>query len=204
MLRVLIAVAGATLLALIGFARADAQTDLCTSAGFAAAPATRACDGASSPVRVSATVRTYARLSLEQVFGSPAAGLQLAMGDVDASCVTSPLPGVTCAPDPAGGAATWFGDVSFRVKLSGIGGSRAKLVGTRPATGTIPIGRLLDGAAGSTPTAPYPVAPASAAALRTAIGNGDTVVSRSLGLKVLGSDPPGTWAGDTVFSLVLE
>ncbi|MBI2202831.1 MAG: hypothetical protein HYU41_03105 [Candidatus Rokubacteria bacterium] len=195
----------AGLLLVVTFAHdAPAQQPVCSGAGFAVAPGVAACDGSGSPVTVSATVKTYARLSLEQVFGNPAASLQFAMGDIDASCVSSPIPGVTCMADYAQGAATWFGDVRFRVKLSGIGATRAKLVGVRPAAGTIPAGRLLDGAAGTTPTAPYPVAPATAADLRTSIGSGDTVVTRSIGLKVLGTDPAGAWSGDTAFSLVLE
>jgi hypothetical protein len=195
---------GVLALALGGVLSAEAQTELCAGAGFAAAPGVRACDGGSRPVTVSATVRTYARLSLEEVFGSPSAGLRVAMGDIDATCVSPPPAGVTCVPDPAGGAATWFGDMRFRVKLSGIGASRAKLVGTRPVAGTIPIDRLLDGAAGTAPASPYPIAPGSGASLRNAIGNGDTVVTRSIGLRVLVADPAGAWSGDTVFSLVLE
>jgi hypothetical protein len=198
------AMAGASLAVLAIAAAAEAQTTLCTGTGFTAAPGTRACDGTASPVTVSATVRTYARLSLDGVFGAPAAGLGIVMGDLDASCVTLPRPGVSCATDPAGGSAIWFGDLTFRVQLSGLGASRARLVGTRPAAGTIPVGRLLDGIAGSPPIVPYPVAPASAATLKAAIGNGDTVVARSIGLRVLGADPPGAWSGDAVFSLVLE
>jgi hypothetical protein len=198
-----VVLAGAAVLAL-SFAPARAQVTLCAAAGFAAASGVTACDGGSARLTVTANVKTYARLSLEEVFGSPAASLQLAMGDVDAHCVSPAAAGLTCLGDATGTSATWYGDVKFRVKLSGVGATRARITGLRPPGGTIPSGRLLDGAAGAAPTAPYPIAPATPADLRTAIGSGDTVVARSLGLKVNATDPPGPWSGDTVFSLVLE
>lgn len=184
--------------------RVGAQTPVCSGLAFGTASGTRACDGAASPVSVSATVRTYARLALDDVFGAPATALRFAMGDVDAACVSAPAAGVTCMADHGAGAATWYGDVRFRVKVSGIAGSRVKLVGARPTSGTIPPGRLLDGGAGSAPTSVYPVASTTGTELQTGIGNGETVVARSLGLRVHATDPAGTWAGDTVFSLVLE
>ena len=182
----------------------DAQVPLCSGSGFAATAGTHACNVAASPVTVAATVRTYARLALDDVFGTPARGLRFAMGEVDSGCISSPAPGLACMADHGAGAATWFGDVRFRVKLSGLGGSRMRLLGMRPAAGTIPAARLLDGTAGSMPVAPYPLASDGAAEMRRAIGNGETVVSRSLGLKVLSADQAGTWSGDAVFSLVLE
>ena len=193
-----------TWIALAWASPAAAEVELCSGRGFGTAPGTVACNGGARPVRVTATVKTYARLALDEVFGSPAAGLQVALGDVDARCVSPTAPGVNCVADDASGSATWYGSIRFKVKLTGVGASRAKVTGVRPTTGTIPSGRLLDGPAGAAPTSAYPIAPATPADLQTAIGNGDTVVSRSLGLKVTGADPPGAWSGDTVFSLVLE
>jgi hypothetical protein len=149
-------------------------------------------------------VKTYARLALEEVFGTPATALTVAMGDVDANCITAAGPGMTCAADSAAGTATWYGDIRLRVKLAGIGASRAKLTGTRPAAGTMPGDRLLDGAAGTRPTAVYPIAPATAADLVTGIPAGDTVVTRSFGVKVVSTDPESSWSSATVYSLVLE
>jgi hypothetical protein len=181
-----------------------AQVAICSSSGFPSVAGTTACDGASRPLVVTANVRTYAKLALEEIFGSPAASLDVAMGDVDANCVTAPASGVTCASDAASGSATWFGDVQFRVKLSGLGASRAKLTGTRPTSGTMPSGRLLDGAAGTAPLTPYPIAPAPAAELVRGLGAGETVVARSLGVKVVTADPASTWSTSTVYTLVLE
>ncbi|OGL09887.1 MAG: hypothetical protein A3I17_07140 [Candidatus Rokubacteria bacterium RIFCSPLOWO2_02_FULL_72_37] len=191
-------------LTLLAAAPSVAQVDLCSARGFSVTAGAVACSGSANPVRVTATVRTYARLALDEVFGSPAAGLQVALGEIDAHCVSSPAPGVSCVADDAGGSATWYGSIRFKVKLTGIGAARARVTGVRPSTGTIPGGRLLDGPSGAPPTRAYPVAPATPADLQTSIANGDTVVSRSLGLKVTSADPPAPWSGDTVFSLVLE
>jgi hypothetical protein len=183
---------------------AHAQVELCASSGFPAVHGSTACNGAARPVTVTANVKTYARLSLEEVFGAPATALQVAMGDVDANCVSAPAPGMTCATDTAQGAATWYGDIRLRVKLAGIGATRAKLTGLRSASGTMPTGRLLDGAAGTRPSTVYPVAPATVAELVGGIAAGDTIVTRSLGVRVVGSDASGAWASPTVYSLVLE
>ena len=200
----LIAGAAALCLALAGARPAAAEVEMCSAQGFAVAPGTVACDGSAKPVTVTANVKTYARLALDEVFGSPAASLQIALGDVDARCVSPPAPGVSCVADDASGSATWYGAIRFRVKLAGVGAARAKVTGVRPSAGTIPGGRLLDGPAGAAPTSAYPIAPATPADLQTAIGSGDTVVARSLGLKVTAADPPAAWSGNTVFSLVLE
>ncbi|MBI2217350.1 MAG: hypothetical protein HYU51_08640 [Candidatus Rokubacteria bacterium] len=183
---------------------AHAQVALCTATGFATSPGAVACNGAAKPLTVTATVRTYAHLALDKVFGSPAASLQVAMGDVDAHCISTPAPGVTCARDARVGAATWYGDLRFRVKLAGLGATRAKLTGVRPTTDSLPSDRLVDGDRGSVPARAYAVSPASPTDLRGGLGNGETTVTRSLGLKVHGADPPGAWSGAAVYSIVIE
>ncbi len=181
-----------------------AQVTLCTASGFSVARGSTACNGASNPLAVTATVKTYARLALDEVFGSPAASLRVAMGEIDANCVSPAAAGIRCVADTTSGVATWFGDLRFHVTLVGLGLTRAKLTGLRPTSGTIPDGRLLDGAGGTLPTVSYPRSPASPADLQTSLGNGDTTVTRSLGLKVTSSDPAAVWSGNAVFSLVLE
>lgn len=203
MRHLLIAIVAISALAL-GRNTAQAQVALCETTGFAASPGAVACNGAAKPLTVTATVRTYAHLALDEVFGSPAASLQVAMGDVDAQCISTPAPGVTCARDAQLGGATWYGDVRFRVKLAGLGATRAKLTGLRPAAGSIPAGRLVDGGAGAVPARIYPVSPAGAGDLQGSLGNGETVVARSLGLRVHGADPPGAWSGAAVYSVVIE
>ena len=203
-LATLAVVVGAGLLAFASFTgRADAQVTICSNSGFATAAGTTACDGTASPVTATATVRTSARLTLEQVFGSVASGLTVAFGNIDASCATAPVAGVTCTADTAT-SAIWYGDVQFSVKLTGVGASTAKLTGVRPAAGSIPTGQLLDGASGAMPVTAYPVSPAAAADLRTAIGNGNTTVTRAFGLKVLAADAAAAWSGNAAYSLVIE
>jgi hypothetical protein len=196
----LVALSAALLLA----RTAAAEVELCTSTGFASTRGATVCNGASHPITVTATVRTYAHLAVAEVFGAMATSLDVAMGDVDALCIATPAPGITCTRDVGLGAATWYGDVRFRVKLAGVGMTRAKLTGLRPSTGSIPAGRLVDGAAGAVPARPYPVSPASATDLRGSIATGETLVTRSLGLTVKGSDPPGAWSGPAVYSVVVE
>lgn len=200
----LLGLAGCALFVAVWSAPVHAQVTLCSGKSFAVSPGTTACSGSSNPVTVTANVKTYARLTLEEVFGGPAASLQIAMGDVDAGCVSPAGSGIRCAADYANGSATWYGDIKFRVKLTGIGGSRGKITGVRPTAGTIPAGRLLDGLAGDAPNQAYPTAPATPADLKTALANGDSLVSRSIGLRVSASDPAGAWSGQTVFSLVIE
>lgn len=198
-------VVGAGLLALTTFTgRADAQVTICSNSGFALAAGTTACDGTASPVTATATVRTSARLTLEQVFGSVASGLTVAFGNIDALCSAAPVAGVTCAADAPTTSAIWYGDLQFSVKLTGVGTSTAKLTGVRPTAGSIPTGQLLDGASGATPGTAYPVSPSTAADLRTAIGSGNTTITRAFGLKVLASDAAAAWSGNAAYSLVIE
>lgn len=204
MRRVLLRLSGAALVALLLGGTADAEVTLCSGTGFTGASGATACSGAANPLTVTATVKTYARLTLEEVFGSPAAALQVAMGDVDATCTSATAPGVSCLADHAAGTATWYGDLRLRVRLSGIGAAHGKLIGWRPAGGTMPSGRMLDGASGAVPTLAYPLAPATPLDLVTGISPGETLVARSIGVRVLASDPPGSWSGSTAFSLVLE
>ncbi len=196
-------VVGVTLL-LLTTRSAAGQTALCTGTDFGTTPGAVACNGTARPLTVTATVRTYANLSLDEVFGRPSAALQVALGTIDANCMSAPEPGVTCTRDATSGHATWYGTVQFRVRLTGLGGTRAKLTGLRPTSGSIPAGRLLDGDASSTPARPYPVAPATSVDIKTGLGNGESIVTRTLGLDVRGSDPPGAWTGTTVYSLVIE
>src|SRR5437762_9774915 len=77
--------------------RADAQVTICSNTGFSTASGTTACNGTASPLTTTATVRTSAKLSLEQIFGSAASGLTVAFGNVDALCLTTPAAGVTCS-----------------------------------------------------------------------------------------------------------
>lgn len=202
--RVLLTLSGAALVVLFAGGPAQAQVTVCSATGFSASPGTAACSGASRPITVTATVKTYAKLTMEEVFGNPAVALQIAMGDVDATCTTPTAPGVHCVADQAVGAATWYGDLRMRVQLAGVGSGRGKLIGWRPTAGTMPSGRMLDGAAGAVPTVAYPLAPATPVDLVSGLAPGETVVTRSLGLRVLASDPPGSWSGTTAFSLVLE
>jgi len=191
-------------LGLVTAGSAGAEAELCRAQGFSTAPGAVACSGWTRPVTVTAVVQTYAHLALDEVFGSPAASLQIALGDIDAHCVSPPGLGVSCVADDASAAATWYGNIRFRVRLTGVGSARAKVTGVRPTAGTIPIGRLLDGPPSAAPTRAYPIAPAMPADLHAAIGTGDTLVSRSVGLRVTAADPPGRWSGSAAFTLVLE
>lgn len=193
----------AALLAVAALAgRAEAQVQICSNTGFATVAGTTACDGSASPVTTTATVRTSATLTLEQIFGAPAGALTIPFGNVDSACLSAPAAGVSCAA--AAASATWYGDIQFGVRIGGIGGSTAKLTGVRPAAGTIPAGQLLDGAALAQPATAYPVSPAVPINLQTAIGNGTSSVTRSFGLQVTSGDAAGAWSGTTVYSLVIE
>jgi hypothetical protein len=146
-----------------------------------------------------------ARLTLEQVLGQSATSLTVPFGSVDASCTSVPAAGVTCAADPGGTFATWHGAIQFRARLTGAGGGRLtlRLAGARAAGGTMPAGRLVDGATG-VPATPYPTAPATPLTLATAIPQGNTLVTRRIGVRVLTSDAGGTWNTSIVYSLIVE
>jgi len=159
-------------------------------------------------VLVSGTTAAWAEsgavLSLQQVLGRNASALLIGFGNIDAMCVALPAPGVTCVPDPSSGGAIWYGAIQFRLRLTGVGGKTSvRLTGARRPGGSTPAGALLDGASG-VPTTPYPTAPAGPAVLTTAIGSGNTVVSRSIGLRVTPRDAAGSWVTSTVYSLVVE
>lgn len=146
-----------------------------------------------------------ATLTLQQVFGSPAASLTVAFGAIDATCTLPPVAGVVCGPDAVGVGATWYGTIEFRVRLTGLGLMTTRLVGTRQAGGSMPAGRLVDGPSGTKPATPYPTAPAAGIVLRTAIGTGpNTAVTRSLGVRVVAADAAGAWSTATVYSLIVE
>lgn len=145
-----------------------------------------------------------ARLSLEQVLGQPATSLAVPFAAVDASCTSVPAAGVTCYADPSGSFATWYGSIQLRARLTGpAGGITLRLVGTRSAGGTMPAARLVDGPSGVPATA-YPTAPASPLTLATAIPHGNTVITRSIGVRVLTTDAAGTWNSSIVYSLIVE
>ncbi|OGK99136.1 MAG: hypothetical protein A3E31_07615 [Candidatus Rokubacteria bacterium RIFCSPHIGHO2_12_FULL_73_22] len=198
-------VLGVALLALAALAgRADAQVTICSNSGFATTSGTTACDGTASPITATATVRGTAKLTLEQVFGSAASGLTVAFGNVDAQCLSTPGAGITCAVDGSGNFATWYGDIQFSVRLTGVGSTTAKLTGVRPAAGSIPAGQLMDGTSGSNPATAYPVSPSTAADLQTGIAGGNTTVTRAFGLQVTNTDAAGAWSGNAAYSLVIE
>jgi hypothetical protein len=184
---------------------AAAQVQICSNTGYATASGTTACSGAASPVAASATVRTSAKLTLETVFGAAAGGLAAAFGNVDAFCLTAPGAGISCAADTVNNRATWYGDIGFSVKLSGLGVTTAKLTGQRPAAaGTIPSGQLLDGASGAEPNTAYPISPAAAQDLTTGLGNGNNSVTRSIGVRVLNTDAAAAWSSNAQYSVVIE
>lgn len=152
---------------------------------------------------VSSAAQT-ARLTFEQIFGTPAASLNVAFGNVDAQCISTPSAGVTCFADPAGAYATWYGNIQFRARVTGLGGGGSvRLVGQRQAGGSMPAGRLLDGTSGVPATA-YPVAPAAALTLATAISVGNTLITRVIGVRALPSDAAGAWSTQVVYSLIIE
>lgn len=195
---------GAGLVALVAFTgRAEAQVQICSNLGFALAPpGLTICNGAGNPVTVTANIRTSASLTLEQVFGAPASSLTVAFGDIDAGCLSPAVPGVTCAL--GAGSAVWYGDLQFRARMTGAGVVNAKATGVRPAAGSIPAGQLLDGVAAGQPATAYPISPTAPIDLRLGIGNGNTLFSRALGLRVLDTDAAGAWSGQAVYSLVIE
>jgi hypothetical protein len=183
---------------------AEAQVNLCTGNNFATTANTTACDGSSSAVTASASVRNTARLTLEEIFGTAASGLTVGFGSVDALCAGTPATGITCVPDTTNNTATWHGDIKFNARVGGLGATtKAKLVGVRPTAGSIPTAQLLDGASGAEPTTAYPVG-STPTILKSTIGNGSTDVTRSIGVKVLAADAAGAWSGTVAYSLVIE
>lgn len=154
---------------------------------------------------VTAASAQTATLTFEQIFGSVATNLTVPFGSVDASCISVPGSGITCVPDLATNGATWYGNIQFSVKLTGsLHGVTVRLTAARQSGGSIPAGRLLDGASG-VPATSYPTSPASPIVLKTAVGSGAaTMVSRSIGLKVIPSDVAGSWSTATVYSLIVE
>ena len=143
-----------------------------------------------------------ASLTLSSVFGRTATNLAVAFGNVDSECIATPVTGVTCTP--LSGSATWHGGIAFAIRVGGAGGARLRMVGARETGGTVPATALLDGAAGVAPTRAYPVLPAAPISLATTIGNGNTTVSRSIGLSVRLIDAAGVWTTNIVYSLVVE
>jgi hypothetical protein len=183
---------------------ADAQVSLCAGNNFATAANTVACDGSGSAVTASASVRNTARLTLEEIFGTAAGALTVGFGSVDALCAGTPGTGITCVPDTTNNTATWHGDIKFKARVGGLGATtKAKLIGVRPSAGSIPTAQLLDGASGAEPTTAYPVGSGSTT-LKTTIGNGNTEVTRSIGVKVTADDAAGAWSGTVAYSLVIE
>lgn len=144
-----------------------------------------------------------ARLTFEQVFGAAASSLVVPFGVVDAQCTSPPATGVTCFADPAGAYATWYGTVQFRVRVTAFPGGTVRLVGHRQAGGSMASGRLLHGASG-VPATPYPTTPAAPLTLATAIGSGNTLITRVVGLRVTPADAAGAWATQVVYSLIVE
>ncbi len=144
-----------------------------------------------------------AQLALQQVFGTAPASLTVGFGTVDALCIGQPVTGVTCSSDGGAVTATWYGTVSFRAVLSGLGSHTVRLTGVRATAGTLPSGLLLDGASG-VPSTAYPVSPTSPITLATAIPNGTTTVTRSFGVKVRAADRAGAWSTPVVYSLIVE
>jgi hypothetical protein len=144
------------------------------------------------------------RLTLDSVLGRAATSLAVNFGGVDASCTSIAAAGVTCYADPAGAYATWYGTIQFTARLTGMGNKATlRLVGARSSIGTMPAGRLMDGASG-VPATPYPVSPAAPITLASAIPNGNTPITRSVGVRVLTSDAASVWSTPIVYSLVVE
>jgi hypothetical protein len=198
----LAAVLGTAAVAVALFATpAAAQQTICSGVGFATTTGTNACNTTANNVTATASVRNSAKLTLEQVFGSPAGGLTAAFGNIDAFCLTTPGAGILCSAGAS--SATWYGNLQFGVKLSGLGVTTAKLTGVRPTAGSIPAGQLLDSAAGVPATA-YPVSPSAAIDLKTAMGNGNTTVTRVFGVQVQTSDAAASWSSDVQYSVVIE
>jgi hypothetical protein len=183
---------------------ANAQMDLCGSVvDFATASGSGICTG---PVlAATATVRSVVVLTLDEVFGAPAAGLMVNFGSVDAHCAGIPATGASCSPDAGGTSAVWYGPIRFTVRMGGARGASgpvtARLTGERAVAGTMPNNRLLDGPAGAVPSAPYKN---STIDLRTGIPNGRTIVNRSIGVRVNVHDAPGAWSTSLVYNVVME
>ena len=145
-----------------------------------------------------------ARLTLQQVFGAPATALSISFGNVDAACLSPPVPGVTCAPDSSTQGATWYGVIQFNARATGMGGGRTvRLVGARRSLGSMPAARLLDGA-GGVPTIAYPITPAAPIVLRTAVSGGSVTIARSIGVLVVPADAAGVWSTPVLYSLIVE
>jgi hypothetical protein len=145
-----------------------------------------------------------ARLALQSVFGQPATAFAVSFGTIDSDCVSTPSAGVACVRAPGDTSTTWHGSVVFAVRLTGIGNHRARLVAVRQAGGTVPPGALLDGPAGSPPARAYPTLPSNGIALASSLGNGNTVVTRAIGMRVTPNDASGAWTTGLVYSLVME
>jgi hypothetical protein len=146
-----------------------------------------------------------ARLSLEQVFNRPATSLAVPFGAVDAGCTSAPAFGVTCSAHPAGTFATWYGAIQLRARLTGAaGGATLRLVAARSPGGTMPSDRLIDGPTGGPPTTPFPIAPESPLTLAGAIPQGNTLITRSIGVRIFVTDPAGAWSSSIVYSLIVE
>jgi hypothetical protein len=145
-----------------------------------------------------------ARLSLQSVFGQGATALVIPFGTIDVDCIGPPPGGVSCLQAPGGASATWYGNVRFAVRLTGLGRRRARLLGVRQAGGTVPSGALLDGPAGVAPTRSYPILPSNPIVLASSLGNGNTMVTRAIGMRVTPADASGPWTTSLAFSLVME
>jgi hypothetical protein len=176
----------------------EAQQEICSANNFSGASGTTACSGT---VTANATVHPSAKLTLSTVFGAAPAGLNIPFGDVDAMCSNTAGSGITCVADSTANEAIWYGTVGFRVRLTGLGTTKAKLIGTRQAGGTFGANSVLDGAAG-VPATVY--TEGSAIDLKTGIGNGTTNLTRQFGIKIGETDPSGLLSASTVYSLVIE
>lgn len=144
-----------------------------------------------------------AQLTLESVFGQPATALAIAFGAIDVDCIAPPAAGVTCTQAAGGASATWYGTIRLTVRVTRFGGNRVRLVGARQAAGTMPAGALRDGAAGSVPTAVYPIDPSSLT-LASAIGSGQSTLNRAIGIRLTPGDASGVWSTPVVYSLIVE
>jgi hypothetical protein len=187
-------------IAVLGLATgSEAQVEICSANNVSTASGTTAC--ADQVVTASAIVRASAKLTLQTVFNAAPAALEIPFGTVDAMCNNGAGPGITCVPDSANNEATWYGTVGFRVRLTGLGTTKAKLIGTRQPGGTFGASSVLDGAAGM-PATPY--MEGSPLELKTGLGNGTTDVTRQFGVKIGAADPAGALNASTVYSLVIE
>lgn len=185
-------------------AHARAQVDLCGNQNVATASGTTICTAPA--LTATATVRSVVVLTLEEIFGAPATGLNVNFGDVDAHCAGVPATGMSCSAEGAADSAVWYGQVRFSVRMGGarglLGPVTARLTGARTVGGSIPLNRLLDGTDGSVPATPY--RPVVSINLKTGIPNGRTIVNRSIGLRVNATDATGVWSGNLVYNVVME